>query len=98
MTDEAMSPLRRRMIEDMTIRKLAPKTQQGYIRTIKNLAVFLGRSPDTASFEDIRRFQLHVAASGVGTAIRQSDRGGAAVLFQGHAQAICHRRAHGLHP
>src|SRR4030081_3773890 len=66
MTDEAMSPLRRRMIEDMTIRRLAPKTQQGYIRTIKNLAVFLGRSPDTASFEDVRRFQLHVAASGVG--------------------------------
>ena len=64
MTDEAMSPLRRRMIEDMTIRKLAPKTQQGYIRTIKDFAAFLGRSPDTASFEDVRRFQLHLAASG----------------------------------
>src|SRR5215469_14310198 len=64
MTDEAMSPLRRRMIEDMTIRKLAPKTQQGYIRTIKDFAVFLGRSPDTASFEDVRRFQLHLAESG----------------------------------
>ena len=38
MTDEAISPLRRRMIEDMTIRKLAPKTQQGYIRTVKNFA------------------------------------------------------------
>ena len=66
MTGEAMSPLRRRMIEDMTIRNLAPKTQQGYIRTIKNFAVFLGRSPDTASFEDVRRYQLHLAASGVG--------------------------------
>jgi site-specific recombinase XerD len=66
MTDQAISPLRRRMIEDMTIRKLAPKTQQGYIRTIKNLAAFIGRSPDTASFEDIRRFQLHVVGSGVG--------------------------------
>ena len=64
MTDEAMSPLRRRMIEDMTIRKLAPKTQQGYIRIIKDFAAFLGRSPDTASFEDVRRFQLHLAASG----------------------------------
>jgi integrase/recombinase XerD len=64
MTDKAMSPLRRRMIEDMTIRKLAPKTQQGYIRTIKDLAAFLGRSPDTASFEDVRRFQLHLAANG----------------------------------
>src|ERR1700687_5302202 len=64
MTDEAMSPLRRRMIEDMTIRKLAPKTQQGYIRAIKDFAAFLGRSPDTASFEDVRRFQLHLAANG----------------------------------
>jgi len=64
MTDEAMSPLRRRMIEDMAIRKLAPKTQQGYIRTIKDFAAFLGRSPDTASFEDVRRFQLHLVAKG----------------------------------
>jgi site-specific recombinase XerD len=67
MTNEVISPLRRRMIEDMTIRKLSAKTQQSYIREIKNLAAFLGRSPDKASFEDIRRFQLHVAQSGVGT-------------------------------
>jgi integrase/recombinase XerD len=67
MTKEAMSPLRRRMIEDMTIRKLAPKTQEGYVRTIKNFAMFLGRSPDTASFEDVRRFQLHLAESGADT-------------------------------
>ena len=66
MTDEAISPLRRRMIEDMTIRNLSPKTQQGYIRTIKDFAVFLGRSPDTASFEDVRRYQLRLATSGVG--------------------------------
>ena len=64
-----MSPLRQRMIGDMTMRKLASKTQQHYIQIIKNLAVFLGRSPDTASFEDIRRFQLHVAASGVGVGV-----------------------------
>jgi integrase/recombinase XerD len=64
MTDQAMSPLRRRMIEDMTIRKLARKTQQGYIRTIKDLAAFIGRSPDQASFEDVRRFQLHLASNG----------------------------------
>jgi site-specific recombinase XerD len=67
MTDEAMSPLRRRMIEDMTIRKLAPKTQQGYIRTVKDFAAFLGRSPDTASLEDVRRFQLHLAENGAHT-------------------------------
>src|SRR5712672_2429278 len=66
MTDEAMSPLRRRMIEDMTIRKFAPKTQHDYVQRVKNFTAFLGRSPDTASFEDVRRYQLHLAASGVG--------------------------------
>src|SRR3979411_2876676 len=65
MTDEAMSPMRRRMIEDMTIRKLAPKTQQGYIRIVKDFAAFLGRSPDMASFEDVRRFQLHIERQAV---------------------------------
>jgi integrase/recombinase XerD len=68
MTDEAMSPLRRRMIEDMTIRKFAPKTQHDYVQRVKNFAAFLGRSPDTASFEDVRRYQLHLAARGVGVA------------------------------
>ena len=66
MTDEAMSPLRRRMIEDMTIRKFAAKTQHDYVQRVKNFAAFLGRSPDTASFEDVRRYQLHLTASGVG--------------------------------
>jgi len=66
MTDEAMSPLRRRMIEDMTIRKFAPKTQHDYVQRIKNFTAFLGRAPDTASFEDVRRYQLHLTARGVG--------------------------------
>jgi site-specific recombinase XerD len=66
MTDEAMSPLRRRMIEDMTIRKFAPKTQHDYLQRVKNFTAFLGRSPDTASFEDVRRYQLHLTTSGVG--------------------------------
>jgi site-specific recombinase XerD len=66
MTDEAVSPLRRRMIEDMTIRKFAPKTQHDYVQRVKNFAAFLRRSPDTASFEDVRRYQLHLAANGVG--------------------------------
>src|SRR3954451_15620158 len=59
-------PLRRRMIKDMTIRKFAPKTQHDYVQRVKNFAAFLGRSPDLASFEDVRRYQLHLAASGVG--------------------------------
>jgi integrase/recombinase XerD len=65
MTDKAISPLRRRMIEDMTIRKFAPKTQASYIRAVRNFTVFLGRSPDQASAEDLRRYQLHLASSGV---------------------------------
>jgi site-specific recombinase XerD len=65
MTDQALSPLRRRMIEDMTIRKFAPKTQSSYIRAVKNFTVFLGRSPDQASAEDLRRYQLHLASSGI---------------------------------
>jgi site-specific recombinase XerD len=66
MTDKAISPLRQRMIEDMTIRKFAPKTQHDYLQRVKNFAAFLGRSPDTASFEDVRRYQLHLAAGGAG--------------------------------
>jgi hypothetical protein len=66
MTDETMSPLRRRMIEDMTIRRFTSKTQHDYVQRVKSFAVFLGRSPDTASFEDVRRYQLHLAASGAG--------------------------------
>jgi len=68
MTNEAMSPLRRRMIEDMTIRKFAPKTQHDYVQRIKSFAAFVGRSPDTATFEDVRRYQLHLTKSGVGVA------------------------------
>ena len=56
MTDKAISPLRRRMIEDMTIRKLAPKTQASDIRTVRNLSLFLGRSLDQASAEDLWRY------------------------------------------
>ena len=66
MTDQAMSPLRRRMIEDMTIRKFAAKTQHDYLQRVKNFAAYLGRSPGTASSEDVRRYQLHLSANGVG--------------------------------
>ena len=66
MTDAPISPLRRRMIEDMTVRKFAARTQEGYIRAVKNFSAFLGASPDTASAEDLRRYRLHLVASGVG--------------------------------
>jgi len=58
---DAVSPLRRRLIEDMTIRHLTAKTQGDYIRHVRAFAVFLRRSPDLAEPEDLRRFQLHMA-------------------------------------
>src|SRR5262245_41097256 len=66
MTEAPVSPLRRRMIEDMTIRKFTPRTQEGYIRAVKSFSAFLGASPDAASFEDVRRYQLHLVSSGTG--------------------------------
>ena len=66
MTDKAISPLRRRMIDDMAIRKLGLKTQSGYIRAVKNFAAFLRHSPDRASADDIRRYQLPLASSSLG--------------------------------
>jgi site-specific recombinase XerD len=65
MNGESISPLRRRMIEDMTVRKFAEKTQKDYIRHVKGLTSFLGRSPDTATAEDLRRYQLHLTESGI---------------------------------
>ena len=59
-----ITPLRQRMLEDMHLRKLEPKTQTSYIRAVRKLAVFLGRSPDTATAEDLRRFQLHLVDQG----------------------------------
>ena len=58
------SPLRQRMIEDMRMRKLAPKTQQHYVRAVRRFAEFLKRSPDTASTEDLRRYQLYLVDQG----------------------------------
>jgi integrase/recombinase XerD len=62
---EKISPLRRRMIEDMRLRKLVTKTQDGYIRAVRHFAGWLGRSPDTASVEDLRRYQLHLVDRGI---------------------------------
>ena len=62
---EKISPLRRRMLEDMRMRKLATHTQSGYIRAVRHFAGYLGRSPDTATDEDLRRYQLHCVDRGV---------------------------------
>src|SRR5258705_2569685 len=61
----SVSPLRRRMLEDMAMRGLREETQRDYIRFVRSFAAFLGRPPETATAEDIRRFQVHQAESGV---------------------------------
>eukprot|EP01041_Mallomonas_annulata_P027379 gene27379-48952_t len=60
MKEEKTTPLRQRMIEDMDIRGLCAKTQQGHIRCVKHFASFLGRSRDTATPEDLRAYQLQM--------------------------------------
>ena len=60
-----VSTLRQRMIEDMMMRKLSPQTQTAYVRVVKNFAGFLGQPPDTATAEDLRRYQLHLVEQGI---------------------------------
>ena len=65
-TDRPITPLRQRMLDDMLMRGLGPHTQQDYIRHVRRLAAFLGRPPDTATAEDLRRFQLYQHENGLG--------------------------------
>ena len=59
------SPLRRRMIEDMTVRNLSPATQRSYVHAVSKFSRFFGRSPDRLGLEDVRTFQVHLVASGM---------------------------------
>jgi integrase/recombinase XerD len=63
-TTPAISPLRQRMIDDMRLRKLADKTQSHYLRAVRQFSLFLGHSPDRATIEDLRRYQLHLVDQG----------------------------------
>jgi site-specific recombinase XerD len=65
MSEKPISPLRQRMLDDMNMRRFTPDTQREYIRAVKRLAAYLGRSPDTATPEELRTFQLHLTESGV---------------------------------
>src|SRR5882672_1536905 len=82
MSTEAISRLRQRMIEDMNARRLGAGTQRGHIRSCKRFAAFLQRSPDTATAEDIRRFQLHLAESGGSICNRNRTMTGLRFLFR----------------
>jgi len=59
-----VSPLRQRMIDDMRMRQLSPKTQANYLRIVREFSRYLGRSPDTATVEDLRGYQLHLVDRG----------------------------------
>ena len=82
MTTEAITPLRQRMIEDMNARKLCAGTQRGHIRGCKRFAAFLKRSPETATLEDLRQFQLHLAETGMSICNRNRIMTGVRFLFR----------------
>ena len=82
MTTEAITPLRQRMIEDMNARKLCAGTQRGHVRSCKRFAAFLKRSPDTATAEDIRRFQLHLSETELSICNRNRIMTGLRFLFR----------------
>jgi len=82
MSTDSISPLRQRMIEDMNARKLCAATQKGHIRSCRRFAAFLKRSPDTATAEDIRRFQLHLAETGMSICNRNRTMTGLRFLFR----------------
>ena len=82
MAPKTNTPLRQRMIEDMRARQLSAATQTGHIRSCRRFAAFLRRSPDTAVPEDVRRFQLHLAESGISIANRNRTMTGLSFLFR----------------
>src|SRR6195256_6644440 len=83
MDTEAISPLRQRMIEDMAARQLGRHSQRSHIHSCKRLAAFLNRSPDTASADDVRRFQLHLIESGLSICNRNRIMTGVRFLCRG---------------
>src|SRR5260370_22405245 len=81
-TDPTVSLLRHRMIEDMAARKLGHNAQRSHIHSCRRFAAFLGRSPDTATADDVRRFQLHLVESGLSICNRNRIMTGVRVLFR----------------
>jgi site-specific recombinase XerD len=77
-----VSPLRQRMIEDMAARKLNPHTQRGHIYSCKRFAAWLKHAPDTATLDEVRRFQLHLVESGTSICNRNRIMTGVRFLFR----------------
>ena len=90
-SNQPVSPLRQRMLEDMRMRKLAPKTREAYIRAVSRFAKYLGRSPDTATAEDLRGYQLHLVDSGTSPITLNATITGLKFLFDvtlGHGNVL----------
>jgi hypothetical protein len=60
-----LSPLRRRMIEDMTVRNMSPATQRSYVSAVSKFSRYFGKSPERLSLEDVRAFQVHLVSTGI---------------------------------
>src|ERR1700721_2039299 len=60
-----LSPLRRRMIEDMTVRNMSPATQRSYVSAVSKFGRYFGKSPERLSLEDVRAFQVHLVSTGI---------------------------------
>jgi hypothetical protein len=80
MSDKPISPLRQRLIDGMTARRFSEKLQKAYVRHVRTFTAFLGRSPDPATSEDLRRFQLHMVP------MRERDR---KILRQRLESSLC---------
>ena len=88
---QAISPLRQRMPDDMRLRKLSPKTQVAYVRSVRNFTRFLGQPPDAASAEDLRRYQLHLVEQGMSSGSLNATITGLKFFFEttlGHPEVM----------
>ena len=80
-SNKSVSPLRGRMIDDMTMRKLNAKTQAAYLRAVKNFTRFSGRSPDLGEPEDLRSYQLQMVEQGVSSTTLNAKNSRSIIFF-----------------
>jgi site-specific recombinase XerD len=96
MTNEGISPLRRRMTEDMTVRTLSPTTWASYIHSVKKFSQYFGRSPDYLGLEEVRACQVHFGVTGDCLGNAQASRLLAALFLWRDPGAQGSPRAHHL--
>src|SRR5437879_3151544 len=90
-----LSPLRRRMIEDMTVRNLSPATQRSYISAVSKFSRYFGRSPDRLEL-DVRAFQVHLVSTGISWSALNQIVCALRFFLRRHARRGAHAGAHSL--